>query len=188
MLVWGGEVRAQTRADNLNGLWSKDLDTCSLSEDEDETRLIVEDRELRDYSEACRIVNRSVQADRSVLVLLQCPRVSGVRTMRVFPKSAEKAVFYLPENKRPRSRDMIRCPSAPPETPVTTEATEAWTKIRDPRRLIKLWLDARQRCRLPGAPGRQEACAERRQIGSLLRDMKLCHYTKGSREGWQACS
>ncbi len=109
--------------------------------------------------------------------------------MRLFPKSRESAVFYLPANKRPRSRDLIRCPdSAAIEEPLPPADPEAaWTKIWDTRRLTKLWLDARQRCRAQVSVARQEACTERRQIGSTLRSMGLCHYTRGNREGWRSC-
>jgi hypothetical protein len=109
--------------------------------------------------------------------------------MRVFPTGPDRAIFYFPESKRPRSRDVIRCPPALPEiaTPLA-EGEEREIKVREPRRLIRMWLDARQRCKTQVSLAREEACAERRQIGAMLRAMRLCHVTRGSREGWRACS
>jgi hypothetical protein len=182
------ESRAQEAVSPLAGTWSKDLDTCSLSDDEDETRFVIEPGEIKDYGETCRILNQSARQDRSLILSLQCPSARQPQIMRVFRKSADSAVFYLPENKRPRSRDVMRCPPSLPDLPLTgAEGTEPWSSIREPRRLIKMWLDARQRCRSQVSASREEACTERRQIGALLRSMRLCHYTRGSREGWRSC-
>ncbi|MBM0206595.1 hypothetical protein JNW90_28995 [Micromonospora sp. STR1s_5] len=182
-----GRSEAAEALDSLEGVWSRDLDTCSLTSDEDELRIAIESGQLTDYQETCRVGYRSPRNDGSTLVTLQCG--SARRLMRVFPKSLDSAVFYLPENKRPRSRDMIRCPVMPINAlPGLSEPNEAWNKIREPRRLIKLWLDARQRCRSGVSVAREEACADRRQLGALLRSMRLCHFTRGSREGWRACS
>jgi hypothetical protein len=182
-----GSSEAAEAPDSLEGVWSRDLDTCSLTDDEDELRVAIENGQLTDYQETCRIGERSARNDGSTLVTLQCG--SARRFMRVFPKSRDSAVFYLPENKRPRSRDVIRCPAMPVNAlPDVSEPNEAWNNIRDPRRLIKLWLDARQRCRSGVSVAREAACAERRQLGTLLRSMRLCHFTRGSREGWRACS
>jgi hypothetical protein len=189
LVAAGGELAAQERKDSIAGVWSRDFDTCSLTVDEDDARITVEGDEVRDYTETCRILSQSPRQDRSVLMLLQCPTSRGASTMRVFRKSQDSAVFYLPENKRPRSRDVIRCPQvAAAAAPVEPGPNEAWTKIREPRRLIKLWLDARQRCRSEVSVAREESCTERKQIGALLRSMSLCHFTRGSREGWRACS
>ena len=187
--VCGAEVRAQEAGSPLAGTWSKDLDTCSLSDDEDETRFVIEPGEIKDYAETCRIANQSARQDRSLILVLQCPSARQPQVMRVFRKSADSAVFYLPEGKRPRSRDVIRCPPALPEPPLVTieGSAPSWNNIREPRRLIKLWLDLRQRCRSQVSVSREEACTERRQLGTLLRSMRLCHYTRGSREGWRSC-
>ena len=189
MLASSVIAHAQPAGTLLEGVWSKDLDTCSLTDDEDETRLTIERGELKDYEETCRIGNVSVREDGSSVVGLQCGGRNAARLMRVFPQSVGRAVFYLPENKRPRSRDMMRCPLPLPDIlqPSGDPASYKWNEVREPRRLIKLWLDARQRCRSGVSVAREEACAERRELGARLRSMRLCHVTRGSREGWRAC-
>jgi hypothetical protein len=116
--AYAGELRAEERSFPIEGVWSKDLDTCSLSNDEDETRFVIEAGEIKDYSETCRILTQSGRQDGSRIISLQCPKARGAQVMRVFRKSPDSAVFYLPENKRPRSRDVMRCPPALREPPL----------------------------------------------------------------------
>lgn len=174
------------------GAWSRQFETCSLSDDEDETRLRIRTDSFEDYRETCAMSAPELRADGSYRAGLSCPGRggSGRGTLRVYMRSPRQAVFFTAIGKQLRSRDGVRCPAEPIGIEAADQlsaASEAIGLTRPSRSPTKEWLKLRAACASPTAPDRAEACAERRRLGTLLRSRGLCHYTRGNREGWSPC-
>ena len=170
------------------GTWSGDIKACSLSDDEDETRLRIGADTLEDYHESCALGAVERHPDGSYRGRLTCPGRDGSGRLRIYMRDRNRAVFAIVVGKRRRSREGVRCA---PEPLVLRpgEALEGESSLTGSFRRLspaKQWLHLRQVCARPG-PDRDEACAERRRLGRLLREQGQCHFTRGTREGWRPC-
>lgn len=178
---------AQTQPVPFTGTWSRDLESCALSDDEDESRLRITAGTLEEYRDTCAISNGDIFEDGSYRANLTCA-AAGRGLLRVYIRDPDHAVFFTATGKRRRSHDGVRCPvqlrgadglAAPGDSLATLPAPS--------RAPAKDWAKYRTLCATPGAPNREDACAERRRLGEILRSQGMCHYTRGMRDGWRRC-
>jgi hypothetical protein len=183
-----GTAFAQDGTAPYLGTWSRTLETCSLSDDEDETRLTISATTFKTYRDTCGMSVPELQDDRSFRANLACGGAgpSGRGLLRIYFRDSSQAVFFTSIGRARRSRDGIRC--APEMPGLRGEIPDPSAELpKLPKNPKDAWARLRALCAAPSTPNRLAVCAERRRIAATLRAQGLCHVTRGTRESWRSC-